>query len=573
MQRFSSRLAAVAVALASVAVAAGCGSSSSNNSSTSTSGAAATSSTTPVKGGTLTMVSNGSFGTADPAQNYTLGEWQLLIITHDGLVGFKRAGGPAGNQIVPDLATSVPVPTNGGKTYTFTLRKGIKYSNGQPLKASDFVTVVKRQFTVPGPTTFYNGIVGATACAAHPTKCNLSKGVVTNDATGTVTFNLTAPDPEFLDKLALPFMLAVPGNTSLKNTGNNVPPGTGPYMFKSYNPNTSVVLVRNPYFKLFSTAAQPAGYPNVIQEKFGLSLEDEVTAVENGQADLMFDQDLIPADRLNEVSTKYPKQVHVQLLTADYYMALNVNIPPFNNLKARQAINYAADRGAMVKEFGGPSLAAPTCQILPPNFPGYQPYCPYTAGSDHTKWTAPDITKAKQLVAESGTKGQSVVVVGTTDELGKALANQLVSDLNKIGYKATAHLLAAGPQYPYIQNSSHHVQIGYSQWFQDYPAASDFLNVLTGCSNFHPNSDASPNISGFCDKAIQAQMTKAANLEATDPSAASAAWANVDKAVTNQAPWVDMFNPKQIDFEASNVHGYTWSPQWYTLLDQLWLSK
>ena len=209
--------------------------------------------------------------------------------------------------------------------------------------------------------------------------------------------------------------------------------------------------------------------------------------------------------------------------------------------------------------------------MLPPGFPGYKPYCPFTAGSDHTKWTAPNIAKAKQLVNASGTKGASVVVVGTTDELGKALANELVSDLNKIGYKASAHLLAAGPQYPFIQNSSNHIQIGYSQWFQDYPAASDFLNVLLGCSNFRPNSDASPNISGFCNKGIQAQMDAASKLEATDPSAANNAWAAVDKAVTDQAPWIDMFNPKQIDFEAKRVHGYTWSPEWYTLLDQLWV--
>jgi peptide/nickel transport system substrate-binding protein len=552
--------------VAAVALSAGCGSSGSSSPTTSASTGSASH-----RGGTLTVLSNGSFGTADPAQNYTLGEWQLLIMTHDTLVGFKRVGGPAGNQIVPDLATSVPTPTNGGKTYTFTLHPGIKYSDGTPLKASDFVTVVKRQFTVPGPTTFYNGIVGAAACVKKPKACDLSKGVVPDNAAGTVTFNLTAPDPEFLDKLALPFMLAVPGSTPLTNQGNKVPPGTGPYMWQSYDPNKAAVLVRNPYFKQWSVDAQPLGNPDSIVEKFGLSLEDEVTEIENGQADVMFDQDLIPADRLNEVSTKYASQVHVQLLTADYYFALNVKVPPFNNLQARQAVNYAADRGAMVKEFGGPSLAAPTCQILPPNFPGYKPYCPYTAGTDTTKWTAPDLTKARQLVQQSGTKGAKVTIVGTTDSLGKSLALQLASDMNKIGYNATAKLLAAGPQYPFIQNSSNKIQVGYSQWFQDYPAASDFLNVLLGCGNFRPNSDASPNISEFCNKGIQANMNKAGALEATDPTGANNLWAQVDHQVTDQAAWVDMFNPKQIDFEAKRVHGYQWSPQWYTLLDQLWV--
>ena len=133
---------------------------------------------------------------------------------------------------------------------------------------------------------------------------------------------------------------------------------------------------------MWSADAQPAGYPDKIVEKYGQTVSDEVTAVENDQADEVYDGDVIPSDRLNELnSAKYANQVHVNPLTADWYFALNTRTPPFNNLKARQAINYAADRNAYVKIGGGPSLAVPTCQILPPNFPGYKPYCPYTAGS------------------------------------------------------------------------------------------------------------------------------------------------------------------------------------------------
>ncbi len=126
---------------------------------------------------------------------------------------------------------------------------------------------------------------------------------------------------------------------------------------------------------------------------------------------------MIPADRLNELnSPQYANQVHVNALTADWYIALNTTTPPFNNLKARQAINYAADRSAYVKIGGGSALAVPTCQILPPNFPGYKPYCPYTTGSDTTKWTGVDLAKAKQLVKESGTAGAKVVVNSGNDE-------------------------------------------------------------------------------------------------------------------------------------------------------------
>jgi peptide/nickel transport system substrate-binding protein len=526
------------------------------------------------KGGTFTILANSAFGVADPAQNYTLEQWQLLIDTHDGLVGFAKAAGAAGNKIVPDLATSIPVPTNGGKTYVFHIRKGIKFSNGQTLKPSDFVTTFERQFTVPGPTSFYSSIVGANKCSTKG--CDLSKGgVIANDSAYTLTINLTAPDPEFMDQLSLPFAFAVPAGTSPKLTGNNVPPGTGPYMWKSYNPNTQAVLVRNPYFHVWSAQAQPAGYPNEIIEKYGLQVSDEVTEVLNGQANEVFDGDNIPSDQLSTLnSPKYAGQVHVNVLTADYYFALNTRRPPFNNLQARQAINYAANRTAYVKIYGGPSLAVPTCQVLPPNFPSYAPYCPYTAGSSHTKWTGPDLAKAKQLVQQSHTAGMKVVVDSTNDQVGKAFAEQMVSDLNAIGYKASTQLLSQSIQYPFVQNSSNSGKwnVGYSAWYQDYPAASDFLNVLLGCGTIHPNSDASPNIAAFCDQSIQSKINQAETEGATNPSGAAALWTQVDHADTNAAPWVDMFNPKQIDVLSHNVHGYSWSPQWYILIDRLWLS-
>ena len=125
----------------------------------------------------------------------------------------------------------------------------------------------------------------------------------------------------------------------------------------------------------------------------------------------------------------------------------------------------------------------------------------------------------------------------------------MVSDLNAIGYKATPQLLASSIQYPFVQNSSNSGKwnVGYSAWYQDYPAPSDFLNVLLGCGNIHPNSDASPNIAAFCDQSIQSKINQAETMGATNPSGAAALWTQVDHADTNAAPWVDMFNPKQID--------------------------
>jgi peptide/nickel transport system substrate-binding protein len=537
-----------------------CGGSSKKKSSSPSSGKS---------GGTLMTVAKGApSGSPDPQINYTLQEWQLLIITHDGLLGFKRASGTEGTKLVPDLATAIPKPQNGGKTFVFHIRKGIKFSDGKELKPSDVKYTFERLFKIgqsPNAGTWYNVIVGGDACVKTPATCDLSKGVIADDAAGTVTFHLTKGDPEFFDKLAVPFAFILPTGTPNKEV--QIPPaGTGPYKFVQYNPNKQIKLVRNTDFKEWSKDAQPNGNPDVIIQKFGLSAEAEVTQVENGQADWVFDTP--PSDRLNEISTKYANQVHVNPLTAVWYWAFNVRVPPFNNLKARQGVNFATDRNALVKIYGGPKLAVPTCQILPPNFPGYKPYCPYTKNPGSGKWTAPDMVKAKQLIAASGTKGASVKVNTDTVETDKALGLYFVGLLNKLGYKASLQALSPDIQYPYCQNSKNKIQFCWSSWYQDYPAASDFLNILLGCGSFIPNSNASPNIAEFCDKGIQAQMDQALQQGITDPSGANTKWQAVDKAVTDQAPWVSLFNPKYIDFLSKRVKGYQFSPQWYFLLAQ-----
>jgi peptide/nickel transport system substrate-binding protein len=552
------------VALGLTATLAACGGSSKSGSKSTT-----TSSTSAgAAGGTFLAVAKAApSGSPDPQIDYTLQEWQLLIFTHDGLVAFKRVGGSGGTQIVPDLATSIPNPTDGGKTYTFTIRKGIKFSNGKELKPSDVKYTFLRLFKIgqsPNAGSWYNVIVGGDACVKTPKTCNLDQGVIADDTKGTVTFHLTRGDPEFLDKLAVPFAFILPTGTPNKEV--QIPPaGTGPYKWAQYNANKQMKLVRNPFFKVWSTDAQPAGNPDVIIEKFGLSAEAQVTQVENGQADWMFDTP--PADRLNEMSTKYPSQVFINPLTAVYYFAFNVRVPPFNNLKARQAVNYATDRNALVKIYGGPKLATPTCQILPPGFPGYKAYCPYTKNPGSGKWTAPDLAKARQLVAASGTKGAVVKVNTDTTDVDKGFGEYFIGLLNSIGYKAQPQFLSPDIQYPYCQNSKNKVQFCWSAWSQDYPAASDFINILFGCSSFVPNSDASPNLSEFCDKGIQTQIDQALKQGITDPAGANVKWAAIDKAITNQAAWVEMFNPKNLDFLAKRVKGYQFSPQWYFLLD------
>ncbi|HTQ70497.1 MAG TPA: ABC transporter substrate-binding protein [Acidocella sp.] len=521
-------------------------------------------------GGTLRLTAAAAAGTLDPQINYTNEFWTLLVLTNDGLVAFKKASGDASNQIVPDLATAIPTPQDGGKTYVFTLRKGIKFSNGQAVTPDDVVASFQRLFKVSSPNagSWYNGIIGADACLKSPATCTLAGGVVADDAANTVTFHLTQPDSEFFFKLAAPFADVLPANTPAKDLGTVAAPATGPYMITSYDPQKMLVMKRNPAFKVWSADAQPQGYADEIDYSFGANPEDEVTAVENGQEDWMYDAP--PADRLPEMASRYTQQIHIDPLLAIYYAPMNVNIAPFDNKDARLALNYAFDRRAAVNIFGGPRLAVPNCQILPPDFPGYQPYCPYTKAPG-TKWTAPDMAKAMAYMKASGQAGQKVTVISDDLNVDPALGTYLVSVLNQLGFKATLKVISADIQFTYIQNTKNNVQISVSQWYQDYPAASDFINVLLSCGSFHPGSDASINISGFCDKSIDAQIQKNLVTAVSDPAAANAEWAKLDQELTNQAPWVTMFTPKQLDFVSSRVGHFTFSDQFHMLFSQAWV--
>ena len=559
--------------LALAAVAAGYASSAAPTKSNASAGAARTDRAALMaahRGGTLNLLAKAAGGSIDPQVNYTLEYWQLFQATYDGLLAFTKAGGDAAFQVVPDIAESIPTPTNGGKTWVFKIRKGIKFSNGKTVTPADVVGSFQRIFKVKSPTsgTFYAGIVGAKACLKTPATCTLKGGVTANDKAGTVTINLTAPDSEFKYRVAVPHASIVPAGSPPKDVGTKPLPGTGAYYFASYDTNKQLVMKRNPYFKLWSKAAQPDGYPDQIIQSYGLTVEAQITAIENGESDWTLESP--PADRLGEIGTKYASQVHIEPLTAFWYLPMNVNLPPFNNVKARQAVNYAIDRNAAVKIIGGAKLATPSCQVLPPGFPGHQDYCPYTK-SPGTKWSAPDLAKAKQLVKESGTAGQKVTVYTSDDDVNKAMGVYVQSVLNQIGYKAAVKPISVNIFFTYVQNTNNKVQINVQQWYQDYPAASDFLYVLFGCESFHPGSDSSINFSGFCDKKINAQMHKALALGVTNEKAANILWAKVDRMVTDASPMATLFTPKHIDFVSKRVGNFTFSKQFYWLVDQSWV--
>ncbi len=537
-----------------------------------TAGATEVAPRSPHRGGTLRLTADSAFGSIDPAYAYTLGLEQILQITNDGLVTFRKAPGVLGNQVVPDLADALPTPTDGGRTYVFHLRPDIRFSTGKPVTVDDVVASMRREFRLAGPgTSFYETIVGADACIQRPAGCMLTGGIEADPKAGTVTVHLIRPDAEFLYKLCLNFADVVPASTPERDIGNDPAAATGPYMIQNYDPNRHMTVVRNPYFRAWDDQAQPDGYVDRIEYSFGLSDEAEVTAVENNEFDWMYDDK--PADRLGEIGARFYRRTYVNALPTIWYVPMNTRLYPFDHLKARQAVEYAVDRYAATIFFGGPGVGIPMCQILPRDFPAHIDYCPYTKGASPAHpvatWRAPDLALARRLVVESGTEGADVTLIVPDHAYTKALGDYLRSILEEIGYHASVRAFDFNIQFTYIQNTNNKVQISLTDWNQDYPAASDYLDELYGCGSFHPGSDSSMNIPGDCDPDLETVMAKAS--DSTDAAAAGKLWEQADRMITDRAFSVPLLQLRWIDIVSSRLGNYHFNPISRLFFSQVWV--
>jgi ABC-type transport system substrate-binding protein/DNA-binding SARP family transcriptional activator len=528
------------------------------------------------RGGTLTLIAQlpPLDQTTDPAAAWMTAIWQMLSVTNDGLVGYQRTGGPAGDTLVPDLATALPAPVDSGTTYTFHLRPGIRYSNGTPVRPEDFRRAIERDFAInAGPGSYYIGIVGAGQCLRTPGHCDLVRGIVTNDKAGTVTFHLTAPDPEFVNKLALPFADAIPPGTPDHQIQPTQLPATGPYMTQAFVPLHRWVLVRNPHFHQWSGQAQPGGYPSRIILRLDISPGAAIGAVEHNRADVLLSP---PQDRIQQLWTHYASQLHIGPEGATVGLVLNTRIWPFDIPAARQAVNYAIDRARLIQLIGGPLTAQPTCQILPPGLPGYQPYCPYTINPTPAgNWTAPDLAEAEQLVHASGTRGAKVTVLtgafGTQIPI-QATGRYLVSVLDRLGYRASLKVIPWWQAYDRrLYDSRQRAQIGWFSWYQDYPAPSQFIRPLLTCQSFIPGNPVNLNAAEFCNRHIDAQVNQALARQSRNPSTAGALWTNIDQEIVGQAPWVPIYNPYSLVMLSARVGNYQCDPYLPVLIDQLWV--
>jgi YVTN family beta-propeller protein len=512
------------------------------------------------RGGTVRFAAAVTIDSIDPAVAYDVITWQILSLTGDGLTAFRRVGGPEGAAIVPDLATTLPTSTNAGKTYTFQLRRGVRYSTGALVEPTDVRASIERVFELRSPgAPYYEGIVGAAACAAKKL-CNLSRGIVVDNRARTIAFHLTRPDPEFLHKLAFPFAYVLPAKTRSRETGTRPLPATGPYVITKYEAERSIELARNPHFREWSPAARPAGYPDEILITTASS-KQALNAVKSGRADLGAN---LPPEQIDAVATQYPKLLRSTPSGETDFLSLNTRIAPFNNLDARRAVNYAIDRRAVLDLFGGSRYARPTCQALPPNFPGYEPYCPYTQGASKSGvWRAPDLTRARQLIARSGTAGMRVELVTADVRPFDALGRHVAGVLERLGYRVSTKVLPYEDWAAAVGDRRSSAEAAINAWRPDYPSPSGFIVPLFSC--------ARPSIMAFCEPGIEAGMKQAQELQETDPRAANALWAEVERAIVDRAPLVALVNLKAVEFLSDRLGNYQYHPLFSTLLDQVWV--
>jgi peptide/nickel transport system substrate-binding protein len=540
------------------------------------------------RGGTLTVAYSSDdfgpgFGPFDPAVAPYYDHWQLISLVSDGLVTYRKTGGPAGLEVVPDLAVAMPTVTDAGRAYTFQLRKGPRYSDGRRVQASDFHASLERALSSHALDIASSGyyaqialgnIVGYAACKRRPDQCSL--GIETDDATGTITIHLTRPDPALPLKLAMPVADIVAPGAPLPDSGKPVI-GTGPYMVSRVydRGHRGALLVRNRRFRQWAADAQPAGYPDRIRWMWFKDGDAALSAVEQGRADVLLGGP--PPARYRELSSRYATLAHPVASLGVQYVSLNTRVPPFNDVRARRAFNLAVDRHAMARLMGGPGAFVPTCQVLPPGIFGYAPYCPYTSGSTTSgTWTGPDVRTARALVKASGTRGDRVVLWAWGGSDSRRMIPSILHALHRIGYHASAHVTPPngagfGEWNDAGNDSNRHVSAVLTGWAADYPNPIDFLDLLLSCRSYVPGSTTNLNTAELCDATLDGLINKAEAVQTRDPGRGAALWQAADRRAVDLAAWVPLLNGVGTDVLSARVGNYQHNAEWSVLLDQLWV--
>ena len=476
----------------------------------------------------------------DPQLSYTVEGWEVLYNTYTPLLTYKHAKGEAGAEVVPGLAKDMPEVSADGKTYKLTLRPNMKYSDGTPIKASDFAYAIQRLFKADsGGSVFYESIVGAKDYADD--KAPSISGIKTDDATGVITIELEEANGTFTSLLGLTFAAPVPPSTPLdKDATPKPPPSSGPFMITKVEAPRTLTMERNPNFQTVKDAGAievADAHVDKITITQNKSNTAQVTGIEQNTIDFMADPP--DADRLAEVKAKFGDRFRLEDSINTYYFWMNTQTAPFNDLKVRQAINYAVDPEALNRVFGGRLHASQ--QILPPGMPGHEEYKLYPG---------PDMDKAKQLIAEANPADKEITV-WTDDEPDRKRIGEYYHDLlTQLGFKATLKVIAGDVYWTTIGNqSTPDLDTGFADWFQDFPHPDDFFRpLLNGASVLPTNGN---NFSRVSIPELDAKMNELRTKQLTDD--VKKQYAELDKAYMEQAVWAPYGNELFTTFVSDRI--------------------
>jgi peptide/nickel transport system substrate-binding protein len=451
------------------------------------------------EGGSVTIAHSFQPDSLDPAVAYGVTTWEALWLVYTPPLTYERAEGEEGAQLIPGVARELPEVSDDGKTYTLTLREGLKYSDGTAAKASDFEHTIKRVLNLEsGGSSFYLGIDGATEYVEAGDPEADIPGIETDDQTGEITIELKEPDGTFSNVLAMEFAGLVPGDTPFENLIKEPPPGIGPYEITESIPNRRFVLERN---RRFDIPGIPKGRLDKITAIIVPSRARQAQDVISGELDYM--QASPPPDLKPEVTAEYSDRYEEHPTNATFYLFMNTRVPPFDKQGVREAVNYGIDKPALARLFAGE--LAPGCSYLPPDMPGYD----QALNLDDCPWgdpnQPPDLERARQLIADAGAEGADVTVWGSNYEPDPQVTEAYADMLNELGLDAKPRIIEAAIYGQTVGSAETKAQTGVTNWFQDFPHPRNFMFRVDG-NSIQPTNNQ--NIGNVDDPEITAGIAE-----------------------------------------------------------------
>lgn len=505
-----------------------------------------------VVGGSATVAMATAPDYLDPQLAYSTEAAEADWLAYTPLLTYRHKPGSAGTELIPGLALRLPRISPGGRRYRLALRKGLVYSNGWPVRASDFEYTVERALRLrwPGRKFITDNIVGAAAYAAGDAR--QISGISSDDAHEKVSVELRRPNGAFEDVLALPALGLVPAGTPMRDMTANPPPGVGPYRIADVVPGRRWAMVRNSRFASLGIPDIPDGNLDRIFVRIESSPGVAVDKVLRNRADGFDPGSALPPRTLARVRTVAVGRFDSVPIPSTLFFFLNTAEPPFNSELARRAVVTALNRPAIARLSKGSLL--PDCYLLPEGIAGHPSSgCPFGSADDNG-----DLKAGRQLVAESGTAGSPVTVWVENNVPQRAYGRAYTKLLNRLGFRARLAYAQSARDFGVHRNQRSEPQTGFDSWFNDFPNPTDFYSVLNASEIGGPNG---LNRGRVNDVFIQQQLQKLMLVPAQSLDSVAGDWNDLDRYSAQKAylavigtQQVPKLMSARVDFNAAVIH-------------------